>query len=81
MFKSLKNNLLKHICHIKWFYIVLIIFTINTSLDAQCDFTNINNAMELYKFGKFEESKLLINSCLNDKGFQEIRIIIGLSDY
>ena len=68
MFKSLTNNLLKHIRHYKWLNII-IIFALNTQLDAQCDFININNATELYKIGKFEESKLLINSCLNVKGF------------
>jgi hypothetical protein len=69
IFKSQTNTLLKHIPHVKWLYIVLIIFILNTPLDAQCDYISINNAMELYKIGKFEESKLLINSCLNDKGF------------
>jgi len=68
MFKSRTNNLLKHIRHLKWLNII-IIFALNTQLDAQCDFININNATELYKIGKFEESKLLINSCLKDKGF------------
>ncbi len=68
MFKSRTNKLLKHIRRLKWLYII-IIFALNSQLDAQCDFININNATELYKIGKFEESKLLINSCLKDEGF------------
>ena len=68
MFKSRTNKLLKHIRHLKWLNIIIIV-ALNTQLDAQCDFISINNATELYKIGKFEESKLLINSCLKDKGF------------
>ena len=48
MFKSRTNKLLKHIRRLKWLYII-IIFALNSQLDAQCDFININNATELYK--------------------------------
>jgi outer membrane receptor for ferrienterochelin and colicin len=39
-------------------------------LDAQCDFNSIHIATDLYKIGKFEEAKLTIHTCLQQKGFQ-----------
>lgn len=45
-------------------------FYLPNNLKGQCDFNQITHATELYKIGKFEESKQWIQNCLRDKGYR-----------
>ncbi len=64
------TDLIYLIKKVKYLSLVLLFMGFSSYIKAQCDFIHINNAIELYKIGKFDVAKSLINKCINDKGFQ-----------
>ncbi|MEY3323384.1 MAG: hypothetical protein RLZZ417_2967, partial [Bacteroidota bacterium] len=64
------TDLIYLIKKVKYLSLILLFMGFSSYIKAQCDFIDINNAIELYKIGKFDVAKSLINKCINDKGFQ-----------
>lgn len=52
-------------------YIVFNLFFSFNYVLGQCDFNKINEGMNLYKFGKFEDAKQIILPCILSKSFKE----------